>query len=264
LFSIDKSFYYAILPTATPYARNAIFSGLMPNELERRYPDLWSEGEEDEHSRNRNEEAFLNDLLARRKPGVRMRYEKLVTTPHGRDFAQNVVEFTQSELSAVVVNFVDILAHSRSDSAVLKELAPDVPAYRSLTRTWFQHSWLFQAFQTLATRDCTIVLTSDHGAVRSLRPTKVIGDRATSTALRYKYGRNLKCDTKHALFIKNPQEYGLPGRGINTNYIIAKEDFYFVYPTNYHQYVNLYRDTMQHGGASMEEMILPIVRLTPK
>ncbi|MEZ4701289.1 MAG: response regulator [Rhodothermales bacterium] len=264
LFSIEKSFYYSILPTATPYARNAIFSGLMPNDLERRYPALWSEGEEDEHSRNRNEEAFLGDLIERKKPGLRMRYEKLVSTQHGRDFAQNIVEYTQSDLSAIVVNFVDILAHSRSDSAVLKEIAPDVPAYRSLTRTWFQHSWLFQAFQTLAERECTIVVTSDHGAVRSLRPTKVLGDRETSTALRYKYGRNLKCDSKHAIFVKNPQEFGLPGRGINTNYIIAKEDYYFVYPTNYHHYVNFYRDTMQHGGASMEEMILPIVKLQPK
>ncbi len=264
LFAIEKSFYYSILPTATPYARNAIFSGLMPNDLERRYPALWSEGEEDEHSRNRNEEAFLGDLIARKKPGIRMRYEKLVTTQHGRDFAQNIVDFTQIDLSAIVVNFVDILAHSRSDSAVLKELAPDVPAYRSLTRTWFQHSWLFQAFLTLAEKDCTIIVTSDHGAVRSLRPTRVIGDRETSTALRYKYGRNLKCDSKHAIFVKNPQEFGLPGRGIHTNYIIAKEDYYFVYPTNFHHYVNLYRDTMQHGGASMEEMILPIVTLKPR
>lgn len=263
-FVFDTSFYYSLLPTATPYSRNAIFSGLMPNDLERRYPALWSEGEEDEHSRNRNEESFLGDLIQRTKPGIRMRYEKLVSTQHGREFAQNVLDYTQSDLSAVVVNFVDILAHSRSDSAVLKEIAPDVPAYRSLTRTWFQHSWLFQAFQTLAERDCTIIVTTDHGAVRSLRPTRVVGDRETSTALRYKYGKNLRCDSKHAIFVKNPAEFGLPGRGINTNYIIAKEDYYFVYPTNYHHYVNFYRDTMQHGGASMEEMILPIVTLRPK
>ena len=264
LFAIEKKFHYSILPTATPYSRNAIFSGLLPHELERRFPSLWSEGEEDEHSRNRNEEAFLQNLLERMHVKARMRYEKLVTTQHGREFAQSVNEFLQSDLSAIVVNFVDILAHSRSDSAVLKEIAPDERAYRALTRTWFEHSWLYQAFQTLATKDCTIVISSDHGAVLSLHPTKVIGDRETSTALRYKYGRNLKCDERHAIFVKSPLDFGLPSRGLNTNYIIAKEDYYFVYPTNYNHYVNMYRDTMQHGGASLEEMILPVITLTPR
>ena len=264
LFSIEKSYHYSILPTATPYSRNAIFSGLLPRDLEHEYPSLWLEGEEDEHSRNRNEEAFLKDLLARNKVKARMRYEKIVTTQRGREFAQNVSDFTQSDLSAIVVNFVDILAHSRSDSAVLKEIAPDERAYRALTRTWFEHSWLYQAFQTLAEKRCTIVITSDHGAVRSLHPTKVIGDRETSTALRYKYGRNLRCDDRHAIFVKSPLEYGLPSRGINTNYIIAKEDYYFVYPTNYNHYVNMYRDTMQHGGVTMEEVILPIIKLVPR
>ncbi len=264
LYGITKSYHYSILPTATPYSRNAIFSGLLPHDLERQFPLLWSQGEEDEHSRNRNEEAFLKKLLERKAPSTRMRYEKLVTTQHGREFAQSINEFTQSDLSAIVVNFVDILAHSRSDSAVLKEIAPDEKAYRALTRTWFEHSWLFQAFQSLAEMDCTIVITSDHGAVRSLHPTKVIGDRATSTALRYKYGRNLKCDERHAIFVKNPLDFGLPSRGINTNYIIAKEDYYFVYPTNYNHYVNMYRDTMQHGGVTMEEVILPVITMQPK
>ncbi|MFK7845152.1 MAG: response regulator [Rhodothermales bacterium] len=264
LFSFNKSYHYSILPTATPYSRNAIFSGLLPHDLERQFPSLWSQGEEDEHSRNRNEEAFLKKLLERKSPSTRMRYEKLVTSQHGKEFLQSINEFTQSDLSAIVVNFVDILAHTRSDSAVLKEIAPDEKAYRALTRTWFEHSWLFQAFQSLAEEDCTIVITSDHGAVRSLHPTKVIGDRETSTALRYKYGRNLKCDERHAIFVKNPLDYGLPSRGINTNYIIAKEDYYFVYPTNYNHYVNMYRDTMQHGGVTMEEVILPVITMQPK
>ena len=264
LFNIEKQFHYSILPTATPYSRNAIFSGLLPHDLERRFPSLWSEGEEDEHSRNRNEEAFLQNLLERKSIKARMRYEKLVTTQHGREFAHSIHEFTQNDLSAIVVNFVDILAHSRSDSAVLKEIAPDERAYRALTRTWFEHSWLYQALQSLAEKDCTIVISSDHGAVRSLHPTKVIGDRETSTALRYKFGRNLKCDDRHAIFVKSPLDFGLPSRGLNTNYIIAKEDYYFVYPTNYNHYVNMYRDTMQHGGTSMEEVILPVVKLTPK
>ena len=264
LFNLQKDFHFSILPTATPYSRNAIFSGLLPFDLERQFPDLWSSGEEDEHSRNRNEEAFLSALLRRKRYDSKMRYEKIVTTQQGRDFAQSISDFTHNELNAIVVNFVDILAHSRSDSEVLKEIAPDEKAYRALTRTWFEHSWLYQAFQSLSKEKCTIVITSDHGAIRSLHPTRVIGDRETSTALRYKYGRNLKCENKHAIFVKDPELYGLPSRGINTNYIIAKEDYYFVYPTNYNHYVNVYKDTMQHGGASMEEIILPVITMTPK
>jgi DNA-binding response OmpR family regulator len=263
-FDLEKQFYYSILPTATPYSRNSIFSGLLPAELARLYPRIWSQGEDDEYSRNRNEEEFLVDLLKRKRVDKRTRYNKIIGTQDGRDFAQNINEYTQSDLSAIVVNFVDILAHSRSDSDVLKEIAPDERAYRALTRTWFEHSWLYQAFRDLARADCTIVLTTDHGAVRSLHATKVIGDRETSTALRYKYGRNLQCDTKHAIFVRDPEQYGLPRGGPSTNYIIAKEDYYFVYPTNFHHYQNLYRDTMQHGGASMEEMILPTVVMRPR
>ncbi len=264
LFNLEKSFYYSILPTATPYSRNAIFSGLLPREIKKRFSQVWSESEEDEFSRNRNEEEFLQDLFARNRMNSRVRYEKLVGSHDGRAFAQNIMDYTQNDLSAIVVNFVDILAHSRSDSDVLKEIAPDERAYRALTRTWFEHSWLYQAFQDLARTDATIVLTTDHGVIRSLHPTKVIGDRETSTALRYKYGRSLKCDERHAIFVKDPLEFGLPADNFNTNYILAKEDYYFVYPTNYHHYVNLYRDTMQHGGASLQEMILPVVRMRPK
>ncbi len=264
IYTMEKQFHYSILPTATPYSRNAIFSGLLPNDIARRYARIWSDSEDDEHSRNRNEEEFLQGLLKRKHMAPRLRYEKLVGSQDGRTFAQNITDFAQYDLSAIVVNFVDILAHSRSDSDVLKEIAPDERAYRALTRTWFEHSWLYQAFQDLAQMDVTVVVTTDHGAVRSLHATKVIGDRETSTALRYKYGRNLKCDERHAIFVQDPERYGLPSRGLNTNYILAKEDYYFVYPTNYHHYLNLYRDTMQHGGASLEEMILPVVTLRPK
>ena len=264
LFSMERSHHYSILPTATPYSRNSIFSGLLPKDLASTYPRMWAEGEDDEHSRNRNEEELLNDLLKRKHLKARVRYDKLIGTKDGREFQQNVHDLLQADLSAVVVNFVDILAHSRSDSAVLKEIAPDERAYRALTRTWFEHSWLYAAFQQLAKSDCTVVVTTDHGAIRSLHGTKVIGDRETSTALRYKYGRNLKCDDRHAIFVRNPEEYGLPSDHRSTNFIIAKEDYYFVYPTNYHQYLNKYRDTMQHGGVSMEEMILPVITMKPK
>lgn len=264
LFTVERDWHVSILPTATPYSRNAIFSGLLPVELARRYPRIWADGEDDEVSRNRNEEEFLVDQLKRKRVDLRTRYAKIISTQEGRDFAASVHQFLQADLSAIVVNFVDILAHSRSDSAVLKEIAPDERAYRALTRTWFEHSWLFQAFQTLSEADCTIVVTTDHGAVRALHETRVMGDRETSTALRYKYGRNLRCDDRHAIFVRDPEAFGLPRQGAGSNFIIAKEDYYFVYPTNFHRYVNMYRDTMQHGGASMEEMLLPVVTLRPR
>ena len=261
LFEIETHFHYGLLPTATPYSRNAIFSGLLPVQIAERYPQVWASGEESEHSRNQHEAELLQDLLDRHQAGVDARYDKLISAEDGRTFAGQATDLAQQRLSAVVVNFVDILAHSRSDSDVLKEIAPDERAYRALTRTWFEHSWLFDAFKKLAGAGATCVVTTDHGAIRSLRDTEVIGDRETSTALRYKYGRNLKCDEEHAIFVKEPEAYGLPSQGMNTNYIIAKEDYYFVYPTNYHHYQRKYRDTMQHGGASMEEMILPALTL---
>jgi CheY-like chemotaxis protein len=263
LYEIETQFHFSLLPTATPYSRNAIFSGLLPRDLAKKYPRLWAAGEEDEVSRNRNEQQFLEDQFKRLRKDIRIRYDKIVGSDDGRDFAQSIHELKQFDLSAVVVNFVDILAHSRSDSAVLKEIAPHEKAYRALTRTWFEHSWLYSAFRELARDDVAVIVTSDHGAVRSLHATKVIGDRQTSTALRYKYGRNLKCDNRHAIFVTRPDEYGLPSDGINSNFIIAKEDYYFVYPTNYNQYLQRYKDTFQHGGASLEEMILPTVTLRP-
>jgi CheY-like chemotaxis protein len=266
-FAMETDFYYSILPTATPYSRNAIFSGMLPRDLTNRFPKAWSDDEENEHSRNQYEEALLHHQLGQHHydtEAMSIRYEKLITTEDGRSFAQQAHNLTQHDLSAIVVNFVDILAHSRSDSDVLKELAPDEQAYRALTRTWFEHSWLSEALQQLADADGTIIITTDHGAIRSLRSTKVIGDRETSTALRYKYGRNLKCDEDDAIFVKDPETFGLPAASMNTNYIIAKEDYYFVYPTNFHHYEKVYRDTMQHGGASMEEMILPVATLRPK
>ncbi|HRR09568.1 MAG TPA: response regulator [Rhodothermales bacterium] len=264
LFDMEKNFHYAILPTATPYARNAIFSGLLPIDMAKRFPSQWADAEENENSKNLNEELFLQDLLKRHRLSPKTRYEKIINGNEGRELLKNIRTYAKNDLSAIVVNFVDILAHSRSDSNVLKEIAPDERAYRALTRTWFAHSWLFQIFQELAELDCNIIVTSDHGAVRSLHDTKVIGDRSTSTSLRYKHGRNLKADTRHAIFIKDPKRYGLPQGGINTNYIIAKEDYYFVYPTNYHHYQHQYWDTFQHGGASLQEMILPVIRMKPK
>ena len=190
---------------------------------------------------------------------------KILDAEFGRSIENNINSYANSKLTSIVVNFVDMLAHGRSDSTLLKEIAPDESAYRSLTKSWFVHSSLFGMLKTLSkNKHVTIILTTDHGSIRSLRGSKVLGDREASTNLRYKYGRNLKSEEKAAVFVKNPLEFKLPKRGVAVNYIIAKEDYYFVYPTDYHKYLNQYRDSFQHGGISMEEMILPVVKLEPK
>ncbi|MCU0413040.1 MAG: response regulator [Ignavibacteriaceae bacterium] len=267
LFKIEKEYYYAILPTSTPYARNALFSGLFPSEIEKYYPDLWSGGDDDENSMNKYEKELLQLLLDRKKVKLRndLKYIKIIDPEVGRNFEQNILSYKNNHFTAVVVNFLDMIAHGRSDSDILKEIAPDEPAYRSLTNSWFTHSSLLGTLKAIAKMDrVKIVVTTDHGSIRSLRGAKVLGDREASTNLRFKYGRNLKVDDKHAVYIKNAQEYKLPKRGVTINYIIAKEDYYFVYPTDYHKYLSHYKDTFQHGGISLEEIILPVITMEPK
>ena len=210
---------------------------------------------------------MLEKFLERRKIVLKPepKYVKIVEAEFGRQFESNIASYAKSKLTAVVVNFVDMLAHGRSDSPLLKEIAPDEAAYRSLTRSWFQHSSLFGMLQTLARqKNVTILMTTDHGSVRCMRGSKVVGDKEASTSLRYKYGRNLKVDEKNAVFVKTPSDFKLPRTSVTTNYILAKEDYYFVYPTDFHRYLSQYRDSFQHGGISMEEMILPIVKLEAK
>ena len=266
-FKISRDYYYSILPTATPYARNAIFAGLFPSDIEEKIPELWQGNkEEDDVSLNRFELELLEEQLKRikveLKPGPK--YAKILDVQESADMARRINEYSNAPLSALVLNFVDILAHSRSSSSVIKEMIPNEAAFRSTTRSWFEHSHLYKAMRKLAEKGNTIVLTSDHGSIRGLHGTKVIGDRETSTSLRYKYGKNIKVSPKDAMVISNPRDYKLPARGVNTNYIFAKEDYYFVYPTNYHYFLNYYADSFQHGGISLEEMILPIVTLEPK
>lgn len=266
-FSIDKSLYISILPTATPYSRNAIFSGLFPLEIEQRFPEVWKSGEDDENSRNRFEHQLLEKFLERKRIQLKpdSKYVKILDADFGRQIESNILSYAQSKLTAIVVNFVDMLAHGRSDSPLLKEIAPNEAAYRSLTSSWFQHSSLFGMLKTLSTqKNVSIIMTTDHGSVRCLRGAKVIGDREASTNLRYKFGRNLKVDDRQAVFVKHPADYKLPRSSVTTNYILAREDYYFVYPTDYHRYLNQYRNSFQHGGISMEEMILPVVKLQPK
>jgi DNA-binding response OmpR family regulator len=267
-YTFEKQYYFSILPTATPYSRNAIFSGYFPIEIEKRFPEIWSsEDDDDENSRNRYEHQLMDKLLERKRIVLKpeSKYVKILDPEFGRQFEANIISYTQSRLTAVVVNFIDMLAHGRSDSPLLKEIAPDEAAYRSLTRSWFQYSSLFGMLKTLASqKNVKVILTTDHGSVRCMRGSKVVGDREASTNLRYKFGRNLKVDEKQAVFIKSPIDYKLPRSSVTTNYVMAKEDYYFVYPTEYHKYLNQYRDSFQHGGISLQEMILPIVKLEPK
>jgi CheY-like chemotaxis protein len=266
-FNITKHYYYSILPTATPYSRNAIFSGMFPIEIEKKFPEIWSKGEEDDSSRNRFEKELLDyQLKFNRVPlDSEAKYVKLLNIEAAKNLEGNITSYVEStQLTAIVLNFLDILAHSRSDSNVIKEIAPNESAYRSLSNSWFIHSPMFEILKMLSKLDCTVMITSDHGSIRSMHGTQVVGDKETSTSLRYKYGKNIKANPKHAVFVKNPADFKLPSRGVNTFYIIAKEDYYFVYPTNYHHYLNYYKDTFQHGGISMEEMIMPVIELEGK
>jgi CheY-like chemotaxis protein len=267
LFEIQKDYYISILPTATPYARNAIFSGMFPSEIQNEYPELWQGGNDDERSQNKFEKEFLARHLEKRKVKLKtdLKYMKIIDPEVGKGFQQNIRSHSRTHFMAVVVNTLDMIAHGRSDSDILKEIAPDEPAYRSLTNSWFKHSSLLGMFKIISEmKNATVIITTDHGSIRALRGAKVLGDKEASKSLRFKFGRNLKVDDKHAMFIRKPEEYKLPARGAAVGYIIAKEDFYFVYPTEYHKYLSIYKDTFQHGGISMEEMILPVIKMKSK
>lgn len=264
-FSMHTDYYYSILPTATPYSRNAVFSGLFPDQIAEQFPNFWQERSSDESSRNQFEEQLLIEQVKRLRltDPERVRYHKITTHDEMLNFQKKLDSCLDQNLTALVVNFLDILTHGRSESPILRELAPDETAFRTLMTTWFQHSVLLEILKALARTNTTVVITSDHGAVMSNRSTKVIGDRDTSTNLRYKFGVNLQCDQKVVIRLTKPEMYRLPNDFLNKNYLIATHDYYFVYPTNYHQYQRYYAGSFQHGGVSLEEMILPVVTLTP-
>jgi CheY-like chemotaxis protein len=253
----------SILPTATQYARNAFFAGLMPGEIQKLYPNLWK-NDEDEGGKNMHEEELLGHQLKRLGKNIKYSYNKITRLEQGRKLADNIANLMQNQLNVVVYNFVDMLSHARTDMEVIRELAENDRAYRSLTQSWFEHSPLKTIMDNAADRGCRVVLTTDHGTIQVKEPAKVIGDRNTSTNLRYKQGRNLAYDPKEVFAITKPETAYLPKSNVSTSYIFAREKQYFVYPNNYNQFVQHYRDTYQHGGVSLEEMLIPFAVLKPK
>jgi len=260
----DEDSYYSILPTATQYARNAIFSGLMPLEMEKRFPDLW-QNDEDEGGKNLYEDRFLADQVKRiYRKECKHAYFKILTLDQGRDVAENLSNLMVNDLNVLVYNFVDMLSHARTDMAMIRELANDEAAYRSLTLSWFEHSPLLDALKWLSQKQVRVIITTDHGTIRVKHASKVIGDRNTNTNLRYKQGKNLNYIAKDVFHIKNPHDAMLPKLHVSSSFIFAKEDTYFVYPNNYNHFVNYFNETFQHGGISLEEVIIPYATYTSK
>lgn len=258
---VEEDSFYSILPTATHYARNAIFSGLLPSEIARHFPDYWR-NDEDEGSKNLYEEDLLRAQLKRLGlSDLRVSYTKVLNNQSGLELQQNIHNLLDNDLNVIVYNFVDMLSHARTEMEVLKELAGDESSYRSVTASWFEHSPLFQALKKIADRSFGLMIATDHGSVRVKTPCRVIGDRQTTTNLRYKHGRNLQYESRDVLAFRDPRTAGLPVPTINSTYIFARGDNFLCYPNNYNHYANYYRNTFQHGGVSLEEMIVPVITL---
>ena len=263
LFTIDEELYLSILPTATQYARNAIFSGLMPNKIAEMFPDLWVD-EDEEEGKNLNEEPLIRTQLERFRRRNTFTYNKVNDSATAEKLLSRLNEFQRNDLNVIVFNFIDMLSHARTESKTIRELAADEAAYRSLTLSWFRHSPVSELLRRLADTDCRVIITTDHGSIRVTNPVKVVGDRAVNTNLRYKLGKALAYNPKEVYEIKSPAKVFLPSPNLSTTYIFAWGDNFFAYPNNYNHYVTYYRDTFQHGGISMEEMLIPLVTLRPK
>ena len=261
-FDIDEDLYYSILPTATQYARNAIFAGLMPLQIRELYPDLWVDEEEDE-GKNLNEQQLIQSQLARFRRREAFSYHKINDSSQVDKMLPQILN-AQTPLSVLVVNFIDILSHARTESKMVRELAGTESAYRSITLSWFRHTPIKELFRRLASMDYDILITTDHGSIRVSAPTKVVGDRNVNTNLRYKLGRNLSYNPREVYEVKKPAALQLPQPNLSTAYIFATSNRFFAYPNNYNYYVQYYKDTFQHGGISLEEMLVPLVTLRPK
>lgn len=264
LFNVKKDeAYFSILPTATNYSRNAMFAGLMPKDIQDRFPNHWITDEE-KGGKNQSETTFLDDYLKRLRKDIKFSYNKVTKLEEGKNLPDNVNNFMKNDLNVIIYNFIDLMSHVRTEMEVLKELAEDESAYRSLTLSWFEHSPLYELLRNLAEKSINLIITTDHGTCRVKRPSKVVGDRNTTTNLRYKQGKSLNYEKKEVMDVKDPAEIKLPKPHVSSSYIFAKEDYYFVYPNNYNYYVNFFRNTFQHGGISLEEMIIPVITLENK
>ena len=262
-FDIDEDLYFSILPTATQYARNAIFSGLMPDKIAKMFPELWVD-EDEEEGKNLNEEPLIRTQLERFRRHDTFSYHKINTSADAEHLMQQFNSFDRYDLNVVVFNFIDMLSHARTESRMVRELANNESAYRSITLSWFRHSVIADFFRLLAQKDCRVLVTTDHGSIRCTKPVKIVGDRNTNTNLRYKLGKNLGYDSKDLYVIKNPAQALLPSPNLSTSYVFATGDSFFAYPNNYNYYVSYFKDTFQHGGISMEEMIIPLISMTGK
>ena len=257
----SEDYFFSILPTSTQYSRNSIFAGMLPAEIEKYHPDWWLNDNE-KGGKNMHEEDLLGEQLRRllRKP-LRTSYIKVTNVAVAKEMQDNILNYLNNDLTVIVYNFIDMLSHARTEMEVLKELAGDEKAYRSLTRSWFENSPLWTALQRAAERDVQLFIITDHGTIRVNQPSKVVGDRETTTNLRYKVGRNLQYEKKDVLAFREPDKAGLPRPNISSTYIFAKEDRFFLYPNNYNHYNNYYKNTFQHGGISLEEIICPVIKL---
>ncbi len=262
-FDFDESLYTTILPTATQYARNAIFSGLMPVQIQKMFPDLWVD-EDEEEGKNINESPLIATQLERYRRKDRFSYHKINDNAAGEKLLREFQRLESDNLSVIIFNFIDMLSHARTESRMIRELAATDAAYRSLSESWFRHSSAFEIFRRIAEKGWKVVLTTDHGTIRVEHPVKVVGDKNTNTNLRYKLGKNLAYNSKQVYEIKTPERYGLPCPNVSTTYIFAGPDDFFAYPNNYKHYVQYYSGTFQHGGISMEEMLVPLIKLNPK
>lgn len=263
-FRVEKDeLYYSILPTTTQYARNAFFSGLMPSEIEKKYPRYWVD-EGDEGTKNQFEGELLGELLKRFGRDVKYLYTKVLNLAAGRKLVESMPNLMVNQLNVIVYNFVDMLSHARTEMEVIRELAGDEAAYRSITLSWFLHSPLLDVIKFLADKQVNLILTTDHGSVRVQNPVKVVGDKNTTTNLRYKSGRSLNYNPKEVYEARNPGDIFLPKTNVSTSYIFCRRNDFFAYPNNYNYYVNYYRDTFQHGGISLEEMIVPFITFKNK